>query len=142
MLAQSPLTYTLVVTNDGPGVASAVRVTDTLPASGLRFGSVAATQGTCARSGNLVSCDLGRMNPDTAIVVTIHVTPTVVGTLTDTAVVTGTYDPVTTRNTITGTTASVYNGANPTLTPVREGAALPGQSIIYTHTLTNTGNVT
>ena len=41
----SPLTYTIVATNNGPGAATGVGVTDTLPA-GVTFNSASATTGT------------------------------------------------------------------------------------------------
>ncbi|PYI89023.1 MAG: hypothetical protein DME26_02140, partial [Verrucomicrobia bacterium] len=56
--ASTPLTYTLTVHNNGPTNASAVTVTNLLPAS-VTFGSAISSQGTCTNSANNVLCALG-----------------------------------------------------------------------------------
>ncbi len=59
----SLLTYTVIVTNDGPDAASAI-VTDTLPTE-LTFDS--ATGGTCNESGGIVTCETATIaNGDSA----------------------------------------------------------------------------
>ena len=139
--AQSPLTYTIVVTNGGPGEASSVVVTDSLP-TGVQFAEATATQGTCNQSGGDVVCSLGDVAHDAIVTVTVRVTPTAVGTLTNTAVVTGIYDPIGTNNAVVATTTCTYNGADHTLAPSSwSSTAGPGESAVYTHTLTNNGNV-
>ena len=47
----TPLTYTITVTNLGPGTATGVAVTDPIPAR-LRFSSVSTSQGTCQHDSN------------------------------------------------------------------------------------------
>jgi uncharacterized repeat protein (TIGR01451 family) len=64
------LVYTLVVTNNGPGVATDVKLADT-PSIPLRVSSVKATQGSCKTAP--LSCQLGTI-PNGA-----HVTITVTG---------------------------------------------------------------
>lgn len=59
-------TYTLRIDNNGPGPATAVTLTDTLPA-GSTFVSVATTAGSCAQSAGTVSCSLGDI-PFTSLV--------------------------------------------------------------------------
>ncbi len=78
------LTYSVVVTNNGPGSATAVQLTDTLPAD-VRFVSVASTAGSCAQSDSVVACDLGTLSNGASVTVTIIVTPKKVGTLTNIA---------------------------------------------------------
>ncbi len=56
----SSLAYTVMVTNNGPSPATAVALTDTLPA-GVTFVSANATQGACAQSGGTVTCNLGTL---------------------------------------------------------------------------------
>ncbi len=60
--ALTRLTYTIVVTNDGPATATDVVVTDTLP-SGVVFVSAEPSVGTCTRDGAILTCPLGDMAP-------------------------------------------------------------------------------
>ena len=78
----SNLVYSVTVTNRGPAAASAVRLTNTLPA-GVTFVSALPTQGSCLHAGNLVTCDLGGLAPGAAAVATVIVTPPVAGLLTN-----------------------------------------------------------
>jgi len=52
------ITFTAVVTNNGPDTATGVVLSYTLPAGGLDLVSVAPDQGTCANT-NPVACELG-----------------------------------------------------------------------------------
>jgi uncharacterized repeat protein (TIGR01451 family) len=83
------LTYTLTAHNGGGDDATGVQVVDDLPA-GPAFVSATASQGTCARSGSQVTCDLGNLANGAGATVTIKVTPQSEGTLTNTARVSGT----------------------------------------------------
>ena len=71
------LTYTIEVTNDGPGTATDVVVTDTLP-GGVVPVSAVPTVGSCTRDGATLTCPLGTMAVGTTeeIVVTIDLLPT------------------------------------------------------------------
>jgi uncharacterized repeat protein (TIGR01451 family) len=107
------LTYTITVSNGGPQNATGVTVTDPLSAS-AHFNSVSSTQGTCTRSttttkpktkDGTVTCSLGGLANGATATVTIVVTPTTLGTLTNTASVTGDQtDPTTADNSSTATT--------------------------------------
>ena len=103
MKAGQTLTYTLEVTNYGPATAAGVTVHDTLPASATY---VAATtdRGTCTHSGEVV-CDLGTLTSGSTAHITIVVTPTTIGTITNQATVSGVeVDPYTANNTVSETT--------------------------------------
>jgi hypothetical protein len=76
-----------------------------------------------------------------ALTVSVVVNPTAVGTFTATAQVADERDLITANNTSSTSVRVLYNGADPVLAPARSGAAAPTGSVIYTHTLTNLGNV-
>ena len=75
------LTYTLMVTNQGPNAAPGTHILDTLPA-GVTF--VGASAG-CVQSAGLVDCDLGTLANGASTTVTIQVTPKARGVITNTA---------------------------------------------------------
>jgi uncharacterized repeat protein (TIGR01451 family) len=106
------LTYSLVVRNNGPGSATGVTVTDTLPV-GVTFVSSSATQGTCSGT-NVVACDVGSLAKGASATITIVVSVIRDGTIGNTADVTGNeFDPNLNNNTAT----SVTNTVEPDLVP-------------------------
>jgi len=82
------LTYTILVTNNGPSPADNVVVTDVLPA-GLTFVSATGSGWSCGNSGQTVTCTVSSLNvgaaPAIQIVASAPVTPGLV--LNNTAVV-------------------------------------------------------
>ena len=78
------LMYSIVVTNNGPGSAGGVQLTDSLPAN-VQFVSVVSTAGSCAQSGSTVACDLGELSNSTSVTVTIIVRPKKAGIIANTA---------------------------------------------------------
>jgi uncharacterized repeat protein (TIGR01451 family) len=86
--------YTLQVTNPGGQAATGVTVIDRMPAS-ARFDSTSETQGTCARrtsakpktAGGTITCRVGSLGGGNGASITIEVTATKPGTVTDTATV-------------------------------------------------------
>jgi uncharacterized repeat protein (TIGR01451 family) len=91
------LTYTLTVTNNGPGDATGVMLTDSLPAN-VTFQS--ASSG-CVHATGTVTCSLGDLANGATATVEIRVTPQSEGTITDTASVEGDQtDLDTTDNTV------------------------------------------
>jgi uncharacterized repeat protein (TIGR01451 family) len=59
VLAGGTLTYTIVVTNNGPD-ATLAELTDQLPPS-VNFLSASTTQGTCSQANGTVTCALGNL---------------------------------------------------------------------------------
>jgi uncharacterized repeat protein (TIGR01451 family) len=95
------MTYSILVTNNGPDGAIGVGLTDNLPKN-AGYGSFTTTQGSCILKPKkqLLTCALGSLARGATATVTINVKPTSQGTITNTASVSSTSpnDPVSTNN--------------------------------------------
>jgi uncharacterized repeat protein (TIGR01451 family) len=112
--AGQQLTYTVTVTNSGPGPAHDVIVTDTLPA-GVTFNSASAA---CSQAGGVVVCPLGDIAAGASVVVTIVVVPSTPGTITNTAVVgASTFDPDLANNSDSESTFVAFAGGGRAVCP-------------------------
>jgi len=109
VLVSETLTYTLMVTNNGPDTATDVVVVDTLPA-GVTFDHASAG---CSAVGQVVTCDVGDMaDGGVANITIVVIAPSVEGTITNTATVsTSVNDPVPGNNTATEDTTVVLEPA-------------------------------
>ena len=97
------MTYTLTVTNAGPFQATGVIATDAVPAG--KFDAASASQGTASLVGRAVVAHLGDLAVGASATVTIVVTPSAAGSLTNTADVTANeLDPDPSNNSATVTT--------------------------------------
>ena len=83
----SNISYTLVVTNLGPANAPDVQVDDTLPA-GVVFVSATASQGTANSTQGGAHWDFGALSSHGALTGTLIVTPSALGLITNSAIVT------------------------------------------------------
>jgi len=103
----NPLTYSVSVTNFGPGTAAGVVVSNVLPASvGVTGATV--SQGNVAIYGNVVVCTFATLTNGARASATIQAVPTAEGTIQATAQVrANTFDPVAGNDTAT---ASVVVG--------------------------------
>ena len=81
------LTYTVVVTNNGPGAAITVKLTDSLPAD-VSLVSVTTTTGSCTEMDRIVTCEFFSLAIGANATVTIVVTPKRTGIITNTVQVT------------------------------------------------------
>jgi len=107
VLVGQNVTYTLTVTNNGPVDATNVVVTDNLPA-GVSFVSANAGQGTCNEAAGVVTCNVGNLASSAQATVTITVTPTAAGTITNNASVSANEgDPVSNNNSASEATTVV-----------------------------------
>ena len=71
-IAGEPLTYTISVSNAGPARATAVVLTDNLPGA-VTFVSAQTSQGACAHSNGVVTCQLGNVNSGANATVMLNV---------------------------------------------------------------------
>ena len=116
--AGEPVTITVTVSNQGPGDASSVQVTDTLPA-GATGAIVTASQGTCVVAAPTITCSLGSILVGATATVTITFNaPAAAGPTTNMVTVTGAQvDADATDNTVVTaiTVAAAHLNAIPTL---------------------------
>ena len=91
------LTYTLTARNNGPSTATQVVITDSLPAT-VTYLSSSSTQGTCSRSGQLVTCAIGTVPVGGTVTVTIRVRPLQPGTILNVTVIVGAQAETNTAN--------------------------------------------
>ncbi len=132
------LTYTIIVTNNGPSSAAAVTVTDTLPA-GATYVSATPSTGSCTGTST-VSCNLGTLANAASATVTIVVTPTTAGTLNNTASVSSTTGDPNMGNNSSSTSTTVNPSANLSITKTdAPDPVFVGQNLVYTVTVTNNG---
>jgi len=105
------VTWTMVVTNNGPNTAHGVTVADPVPA-GMTFVSATSSQGTCT-GGALVNCTIGTMNVGSSVTITLVTTAAATGTIVNTATTVGTEQETNTAN----NTASANVVVNGVFTP-------------------------
>jgi uncharacterized repeat protein (TIGR01451 family) len=103
----SQVTWTMVVTNNGPNNATGVTVADPVP-SGMTFVSVSSSQGTCT-GGALVSCTLGNLNVGASVTITLVTTASATGSIVNTATTVGKEQETNTANN-TASASVVVNG--------------------------------
>src|SRR6185369_15126185 len=103
------LSYRITAKNNGPAVATNVNVTDTLPA-GVAFGSATSTQGNC-NGTSAVNCSLGSLAVGGSAIVTINVTPSAAGQLTNSATVSAAESDFDSTNNTAGTTTLIQAAA-------------------------------
>ena len=110
------VTYTIVVTNHGPAVASNVVVTDVLP-PGATLVSATTTQGSCAGTSTIV-CTVGTLSPSGSATITLAVTfPPTTTTFSNTATV-ASANPDTNPGNNSSTADLAPAAAIPTLSPL------------------------
>jgi uncharacterized repeat protein (TIGR01451 family) len=80
--------YTLTVTNKGPDTATNVVMADPAPA-GIQYQSATPSQGSCAVTPALVTCQLGTLAPGQTVTIAVKGKAIAVGTHVNTATVTG-----------------------------------------------------
>ena len=120
----SQLTYAISVTNAGPDAASNVVVTDTLPPT---LTLVSTSTGSCSGT-TTITCTLGSLASGSQITVSIVVTPTAAGDITNTATVSAAGTDNVPGNNSASTTTTVV-GAGPSTLIVTNTASTGAGSL-------------
>jgi uncharacterized repeat protein (TIGR01451 family) len=135
------ITYSLVVTNYGPGIASGVYLTNDLPAASAYI-SAAPTQGTVATNGlGQVIWSIGSLPPNVHATLTLVAQAVATGSLTDTARVTSYQGDPNLLNNFTNV-ATTVEAATADLAATLVGAPNPAfvnSPLTYSIGLTNAG---
>jgi len=76
------VTYTAVITNNGPSAATSVIFRDTFPTSTTLI-SATPSQGSCSNQAGTITCNLGQLNSASIATVTVIVQPNSIGTITN-----------------------------------------------------------
>jgi uncharacterized repeat protein (TIGR01451 family) len=139
LLQGGVVTFTIIVTNNGPFTATGVVLTNFLPVN-ANYVSSTSSQGSFSPGGTLF--DLGTMPPGSNAVVTVTVSPTATGNITDTAEVGLSpleTDPVSFNNSASSTITvgpSADLGVFATVTP---STVVEGNDSTYVATVVNNG---
>jgi uncharacterized repeat protein (TIGR01451 family) len=140
--AGANVTYTVTVSNAGPSPATAVMLTNTLPAN-VTFVSSTPSAGTCnAPAAGSFTCNLGTINSGASATVAVVVTTTgaTAANITNSATVSAAeFDPVAANNSASAsTTVTPVANLGVTVTDAPDPVA-QGSNITYTVTVTNAG---
>jgi len=104
-LGSGNITWTMVVTNNGPDTATGVTISDPMP-GGNTFVSATTTQGSCT-GGAILNCSLGTIAKGGTVTITLVTTPSTVGNQVNTVTVVGNEtESNTANNTATATVAT------------------------------------
>jgi len=139
VLVGGSLTYSVVVTNNGPSFATGVTVTNILPPS-MTILSANISQGSLNVFSNIVVLNVGSLSNSARATASILVTPNVEGSLTATSIVSAIQiDPITTNN-IATFTSTVGQASDLELTLVDSpDPAVVRSNVTYIMTVTNHG---
>jgi uncharacterized repeat protein (TIGR01451 family) len=131
-LGTGNITWTMVVTNNGPSDDTNVTVSDPMPA-GNTYVSSSTTQGSCT-GGAILNCNIGFMAAGASVTITLVTTPSQEGTQTNTAVVMGSRPESNLANN-TATASVDVTGVHQAVSCVQITKLTPGQLIVGRKTL-------
>ena len=146
-----PLTNSVVITNKGPQTAVGVVLTEPLPpGAGFIAASSSSTAGTLTSNNSAVTCALGDLAPNASATVTIVLTNSTVGLMTNAvSLSSGSYDSVSTNNsaatnvTVVGPSAQIINAGAVLIyeSGTTNGAIDPEEIVTLSLALANTGTL-
>lgn len=132
------LTYTMVVANAGPSDATGVTLTDPLP-PGVTFVSANSLVGPCAFATGTLTCAIGDLAANASAAVTVVVTPTVAGAISNTATVDANQpDPAAANDAAMADTVAPSADLSLTKTASPD-PVIAGEDLTYTLVVTNAG---
>jgi len=137
----SNLTYTLTATNNGPGGATNVLITDVLPLT-VSFVSANSSQGSCSQANGTVTCNLGSLANGANATATIVVKPQAIAapSVTNAASLTATEPDPTPANNSASVTTTVNPVADLAVTKTASANSVQvGTNLTYTIIVTNNG---
>jgi uncharacterized repeat protein (TIGR01451 family) len=130
-LGAGNITWTMVVTNNGPSADTGVKVSDPMPV-GNTYVSSTTTQGTCT-GGAILNCDIGNMAAGATVTITLVTTPSATGIQTNTATVKGDLPETNLTNNVANASVEI---TQPFIPPcVLISRITPGQLIVGRKTL-------
>jgi uncharacterized repeat protein (TIGR01451 family) len=144
--AGSPVTYTIVVANNGPGDVTGASIADTLPAilTGVNYTATSTTASgfTSSGSGNIADTSVNLPSGST-VTYTVHATlsPSATGSLVNTATVNppGSVNDTNAANNASTDTQTVASPADLAVTKSGPSTAAPGSNITYAVSVRNDG---
>jgi uncharacterized repeat protein (TIGR01451 family) len=135
--AGDPIGFTITVSNAGPGTASGVTLSDTLPA-GITWSEDSTS---CAIAAGVLSCTIGTLAPGATF--QVHLTGVTdaadCGTITNTASVSATNEPTSATSNNSSTDTVTVDCPDITVVKSGNGPLDAGQDATFTITLTNGG---
>jgi uncharacterized repeat protein (TIGR01451 family) len=114
-LGAGNITWTMVVTNNGPSADTGVVVSDPMPA-GNTFVSATTTKGSCT-GGAVLNCTIGDMAAGESVTITLVTTPSTVGQQTNTVTVGGNRPETNTGNNSATATVQTHQLIPPPVKP-------------------------
>jgi uncharacterized repeat protein (TIGR01451 family) len=127
-LGDGNITWTIVVTNNGPDTDTGVTVADPMPA-GNTFVSASSSQGSCT-GGAVLSCNIGTMAAGASVTITLVTTPSTVGQQTNTVTVSGSRPETNTANNTASATVQTVGVVTPPVFCVAVSKVTPKQLFV------------
>ena len=142
VIAGNTLTYTVLVTNNGPADATGVVLTDVLPAEVTFVSGTLSNGGSVAQNAGTVTGTIGNLANGASVTATIVTTvaPGTVGTINNAASVTANENETNSQNNIDIEPTVVTPNVDLVITKTDNvDPVVPGQTLIYTLNITNNG---